>query len=570
MTAFWDRTLSRLKDRAASVFPWAMLLLVLVVGLPLFLSLPLWTDVVHYDICARRLFRGGAMYRDVIDNNLPGMIWAQTVIGALFGWRVQTLRIMDLGILTLAVVLLLKWIPERKRNASVRIWVATVLAVFYLFTPETCHCQRDCWMLLPSVVALRLRDRQLQLFANSAGGATLFRQALLEGLCWGAAFWIKPFVAVPALACWVVSVLARRRNRSGVWFDAAGLIAGGLIAGSLGLAWLAFTGSWHSFWEILLVWNREYASYVYFRMSRSDEIYYWLEYSLPWALVLVLTTATALTAIHHAVRGHGNASHKTASRALLGAFSLGYLVQAVFIQFPHSYVLAAAVFPAVVFVAGACPKQYPPCLRRIALLVFPALVLFITPGLIPSHLMQWPRCWSEGGTPELWDQLTLVAYAIDWQDLARVATFLRAEGLQDGELICLSGCTHPLPLMLNLEPCTRYNHVNQALHFFPNRTKQILSELAASRPRYVVSDLVDVGMMYNAAREGRAGQRPALPPCFPRHRFATIFPWYEPLVFRSGRYVVHRVTRPITKLWLYEWGWPKVVDPKHVPQRAPG
>ena len=217
----------------------------------------------------------------------------------------------------------------------------------------------DCWMLLPSVVALRLRDRQLQLFANSAGGATLFRQALLEGLCWGTAFWIKPFVAVPALACWVVSVLARRRNRSGVWFDAAGLIAGGLIAGSLGLAWLAFTGSWHSFWEILLVWNREYASYVYFRMSRSDEIYYWLEYSLPWALVLVLTTATALTAIHHAVRGHGNASHKTASRALLGAFSLGYLVQAVFIQFPPFLCPGGGRFPGGRVCRRSMPQAIP-------------------------------------------------------------------------------------------------------------------------------------------------------------------------------------------------------------------
>jgi hypothetical protein len=494
------------------------------------------------------------------------MIWAQTVVRALLGWRMEMLRVVDFGVITLVVMLLLHWVPTRNGSVSTRVWVVAALSAFYLFAPSIIHCQRDCWMLLPAVAGLRLRDRQLRLFAASAPGATIFRQAVLEGLCWGTAFWIKPFVAVPALACWVVGVLARRRNRSGVWLDAAGLIAGGLIAGGLGLAWLAFSGSWHSFWETLLVWDREYASYVYFRRSRSDSIYLWSLYSLPWVLVLILTTATAMTAIHRAVRGHGHASRKTASRALLGAFSLGSLVQAVFIQFPHPYVLAATVFPAVVFVAGASRTQYHPSLKRMSLMVFPVFVLFFTPGLYPDQLLLWPRCWNEGSTPELRDNLTMWGdYVVNWQDLARVAAFLRSEGVRDGELTCASGWTHALYQELGLEPSTRYTQVLQTLHYFPSRAEQVRSELEASPVRYVVSDLVNLRMTFREIHEAGPGKGLGLPPCFPRHRFATIFPWYEPLVFRSGRYVVHRVTRPITKLWLYEWGWAKAVDPKHIP-----
>ena len=559
--------------RISSLFPWAVLLLLLIAGLPLFICRQIWVDAIHYDLCARKLLHGGAMYRDIFDNNLPGMIWAQTVVRALLGWRMETLRMVDFGVITLVVVLLLHWVPTRNGSVSTRVWVVAALCAFYLFAPSVIHCQRDCWMLLPALAGLRLRNRQLRLFAASAPRAILFRQAALEGLCWGAAFWIKPFVAVPALACWVVGVLARRRNRSEVWLDAAGLITGGLITGGLGLAYLAFSGSWHSFWEILLVWNREYASYVYFRTSRSDAIYLWSLYSQPWVLVLILSTATALTAIHHALRGHGNASLKTASRALLGAFSLGLLVQAVFIQFPHAYVLAATVFPAVVFVAGASRTQYHPSLKRTSLMVFPVFVLVFTPGLYPGQLLLWPRCWNEGSTPKLRDDLNMCGdsdvNSVNWQDLASVAAFLRLEGVRDRELTCMGGWTHVLYKELGLEPSTRYPQVFQLFLCYPSRVEQVRSELEASPVRYVVSDLFFPRMTYREIQEASPGKGPGRPPCFPRNRFARISPWYkpgispwyEPVVFRSGQYIVHRVTRPITKQWLFEWGWAKVVDP---------
>ena len=37
--------------------------------------MPLFSDVIHYDLSARNLLRGGVHYRDVLDINLPGMVW---------------------------------------------------------------------------------------------------------------------------------------------------------------------------------------------------------------------------------------------------------------------------------------------------------------------------------------------------------------------------------------------------------------------------------------------------------------------------------------------------------------
>src|SRR5262249_36124668 len=44
----------------------------LVVGVPLFLRMPLWADSALYDTCAMTVLRGGVHYRDTFDTNLPG------------------------------------------------------------------------------------------------------------------------------------------------------------------------------------------------------------------------------------------------------------------------------------------------------------------------------------------------------------------------------------------------------------------------------------------------------------------------------------------------------------------
>jgi hypothetical protein len=549
-----ESTSSSADDRSSrALLAWIALLLALGLGLPLFLRMPLFFDTLHYDICARKVLRGGALYRDVFDNNLPGAIWAQVAVRAVFGWRSEVLRLADFSCMAVVVLMLLRWVPtEGGRGGAARVGAAAALAFYYLFAPEFCHCQRDGWMLLPAVAALCLRDRQLR-SASEASSTSILLLAVLEGLCWGTAFWIKPFVVVPALACWVVGTLALRRGWGPTLLDAGGLLIGGLLAGGLGLAWLAASGSWHSFWEILLGWNREYATVTYGRYPRHLALLLWAVLFFPWSLIHVPAVATALPAVARAVRGCGTVSRTSPSRALLAAFYLGWLVQATLIQRSWDYVMITTGFPAVALVAGAIQRKWKPSLQGRLLVTFTVVAVIVTPGLRPQRLALWPRCWREGSTPELRDGLALnrkSGGAADWQDLTRVADFLRAEGDADSKLICLSGCTHPLYLDLDLEPPTRFPQIGATIIYFPTRADEIHKELESSRSRYVVTDLAADVLTYEHALEDASGNPLALPPRFPPDLLRT-YPWCGTLVFRSGRYLVHRIsdsmsTGPIT------------------------
>jgi hypothetical protein len=526
--------------------------LVLALGLPLFLCMPLGSDVLSYDVCARKLLRGGVLYRDVADNNLPGIIWAQAAVRAVLGWRSEMLRLADFGFMALVALLLLRWVPAQGHCAAARIWTATALAAFYLFRPEGCHCQRDGWMLLPAVVALCLRDRQLRTPSTLAPGAAVFRWSVLEGACWGAAVWIKPFVAVPALTCWLVGARSARRGWGLTFLDAGGLLTGGLVVGGLGLAWLAASGAWPSFREMVFGWNGEYAATTYSEITHSRWLFIQAVLYLPWSLIHVAALAVALAAVARAVF-YRRAPDTEPSRALLGAFYLGWLAQAVFLQRPHDYVLLPTFFPAFVLVAGAIQTECRPAVAGAVLLPFVLFAATITPGLRPERLGLWLRCWQEGSSPGLRDRLQMCPRAFpgatDWQDLARVVAFLRAEGVGDGELTCLSGGTHPLFLELGVEPATRFHRIHTTVHFFPSHAEEIRAELAASRTRYVVSDLVEpTGLAYAQALEEVPGDPLALPPSFPPGLLGR-YPWREELVFRSGRYVIHRVRGPVTKFW---------------------
>jgi hypothetical protein len=213
--------------------------------------------------------------------------------------------------------------------------------------------------------------------------------------------------------------------------------------------------------------------------------------------------------------------------------------------------MQTTIFPAVVLLAGAIQAEWRLPLSFAFLLTFVQLAALLMPGLRLERLALWTRCCQKGSSPELRDRLSLTRWwpgSADWQDLARVADFLRAQSIADGELTCLSGCTHPLYLELGLEPSTRFHQVGATIIHFPAHAEQTRAELAASRSRYVVTDLAADILTFAQAREEVPGVPLALPPSFPPDLLG-LYPWSEPLVFRSGRYVVHHVRGPVTKSW---------------------
>jgi hypothetical protein len=542
--------------RTAEIAGWIVLATLLVVGLPLHVCMPPWLDVTLYDLAARNVLRGGVHYRDIYDNNLPGMVWLHMAIRLLFGYRSEVIRLADVAIVGTSIYLLTRWLAFLGISPWVRVWTAVVLVFFYFSTPESCHCQRDVWMLLPALVALMLRRRQTEeLVEPKLATSRLMKRAALEGLCWGIAVWIKPFVVVPALACWIGSAIlvGRAANQRGkrLAVDAAALLAGGLVAGGLGVAWLVESGAWGPFWHIYRHWNAEYYATHFSLDQRMAKfivqfpIWSWVHLVAPWIALLMIVRAIL----------QGRASTRAGrTQTLLASCYLGWAGQAVFLQHPHPYVAAPATLLAwtVVLAAVASLQERR---RRLALVCVLAGLLGMAavahPLLSPERLALWPRCWSEGSSPELRNRLkrTKDVHTPDWVALEKIARFLADQLIGDRELTCYSNGTHPLYLMLDVEPAVPIMHFDAWVAYYPGHLPQLRELIADSPQRYVVSDLVTVPAIRSDLKplNTMPSDLYELPPNFPQ-QWRWYFPWNEPVVFRAGRYVVHRVTQPVAPL----------------------
>ncbi len=313
---------------------------------------------------------------------------------------------------------------------------------------------RHVWMLLPALIGLDAAAAARGSRAAAAASTVLlvFGWAALEGLVWGAAVWIKPFVFAPGFACWMVGFLQVRQVRPGrgrlLAADAGGLLAGGLLAGALGLLWLWQSGSWPYFWDIFLGWNRDYAAFI-----NHVRVPLWIEFLvqyLPWSIVPVAAAYLAVKAVKREVVD----STPTAPRcALLAAFFLGWLFQALFLQLPHDYPIVPALIPGVALIAACWRPRKPAALLGLTawlcLIALTALVWSANFRL--DRIGRWAECCREGPTPRIQSLLTTRKdnpNCPDPEPLAAVAAYLRGQGVRDGEVTCISGCTHPLYLTL--------------------------------------------------------------------------------------------------------------------------
>ena len=179
----------------------------------------------------------------------------------------------------------------------------------------------------------------------------------------------------------------------------------------------------------------------------------------------------------------------------------------------------------------------------------------------------WPRAWIEGGSPELRDRLgqyTDIHCGTRWGELTAVAGYLRTVDppLGPGELNCWHDSTHPLYLMLDTDPATRYMHYGTAFGIADapapgerSKREQIADAVRASRQRYVVSDLVRATWDRDAPYKAESWRTGDPLPVWLSAAERRKFPWNQPVVFRSGRYVVHRIdrTKPLGTIRVPDW-----------------
>lgn len=559
---------------------WLCLGVLLLLGLPLFVCMPLWCDVTLYDVAAQNILDGGVHYRDVFDTNPPGAPWIHALVRSLAGRSSEAIRIFDLLVLTGIVLALVGWLRELGVTRAGCLWFTVGMALFYLFLPEASHCQRDTWMFFPSLLAVRLRCRRLARSEMSV--VSRVREAILEGCFWGLGIWIKPHVLVPALVVWLVSAATIAGEGAGgvrrLVMDTLCWILGGALVGALGIAWMLASGTWGPFWDVVVHWNPHYWEVV----KRETQPRYLLLFLFlpPWSLLHLVALPFALSDLiaarfwSRSRLGTAGEAQIGSSRAILAGLYLGWMAQALFLQLCHDYVHVPETILALAVITA---RRVPIGLLALVWLVVatfiwnigialaggssgweqlsrshPVLVRNLYPRwpLARKELLTlWPRCWTEGSTPQMRDRLAWLDECRIWCQLEEVADFLRSQGVKDGELVCWHDSTHPLYLMLRIKPAIRFMHVGTAMAIRERRDDIRQELLDAPDKKLVVSDLARVIWSPDAvAQEGEKG-RLDLPPGLSQKQRHT-FPFDQPIIFRSsdGRYLVHRIEKPIGRI----------------------
>jgi hypothetical protein len=522
-----------------------VLLAFLAATLPPSLCLPPTVDGCFFDVCARTLLRDDILYRDVFLHGPPGMVLARAAIRGFFGWRSETICCADLVIFSAAVCFLLWPGTGLAFGKAQRIWTAFLLYAFYFSTTAFCHNQPDIWMFLPAVIAFSLRQRRI--VSKSPAWSW---SALVEGVCWGVAFLLKPFVLFPALGCWLGALLYARRLQDARQLarDAVGMLAGGACVGLACASWLWQSGNWPFFWhDVLGPWNSEYFktwSPWRERLLPSFVTFWpWGLLHVPGLCLAVTSLVAALSPALRALQGFG------LPNPLLSGMYLGWFFQSNFIQRQFEYHLVPPLLMAIVVVMGVR------WLWQATVLAFVTWTVLYHPLLTRDRLALWPHCWQEGSSAVVRNGLNLNQndlHAPDWVALAEVASYLRKQGVGNGEVLCYSYSALPLYLELDIKPPTRFVLVFGTVEIFPSHRDEITRSIAEGPQRYVVSDSRLLGRTY--LRELGQRQRGPLPrpQDFPPGP-AQFFPWTEKIIAGAGQYWVHEFhpgtnPRPV-RLW---------------------
>ncbi len=549
-------------DQQLTVFTWisaVIFLLILILNVPLFIRMPLATDVVLYDLQAQTILNGGVMYQDIFETNLPGIVWVHMLVRPIVGMSSDAIRIVDLVIFSGSVILLVLWNRRNQLSVTGGIWLGIGLFSFYFALSEWCHFQRDTLILFPALVALWLRRKQIDRLINAHKAAsspsfyTVWGWAFLEGLLWATAFWIKPFVAVPALCVWIGSLFVVRQFRKLI-IDFSGLLLGGLLLGALGILWLWQNGAWPSFYETFTEWNPEY---VTARKAGWETVRFaqFLFRFFPWFLLHLIAIPLAFIAIKAYWKARSKSDQEsivepgTRDSLLLALMYLGWLFQSYAFQHLFDYVHPPSHLLAIAVIGGYLGSRFHNRALtwgwKSGMAFFLLMVIFTFPAFKPGRVMLWKTCLFNSSNAELKSQLALLVQ-VDWKDLDAVKQYLQKQNLKDGELLCFNTTLVYLYPELAVKPATRFVFFDSTLIFCPGHREDFYTAINASKQEYIVTDLIDSGFTREAALAISDDPKLITPRDYPVS-LKGAYPWSNPVVFRAGRYLVHKVKRPLGK-----------------------
>ena len=511
-------------DSGRASWIWCVLGLLLILLVPLVVRAPLTSDTVMFDLQAKTVSNGGVLYQNILEPNFPGVVWVHMMIRGIGGWSPTWMRIADLLIVLTSLLILFRLAAPESRCDSptptasliqrnhIRAAGTLTAVFFYLTRNEWCHCQRDCWMLLPVSAAIWLHCRRAETSERRRSLA-----GIAEGLCWGAAFWIKPHIAFGALPVFAVTLLQARDLKTGLR-DLFTIVSGGILAAVPGIIWLLANGSFTAFLDMQVHWNPEYLAAGAERRS-FQRIWHMIIRFHPWWLVHLAALPIAISQLRKAVRRRSviSPAESRAQRAasILSALYVGWLVQALLLQHAMDYIHVAPIILGIA-VLSSRGNFFESVSIRSAALAFAVLAIAAAPFLHAGRLTEWPECVA---SPRSWRQLETLSQGRfpDWQDVGQVVDFLRREQVRQGDVTCFTTHSIHIYAALQMMPSTRYVGVSTLLELFPRRADKIRNEVTSAGARFIVTDDDEVPPQDQA------------------------FPWDLPVVFRSGSIAVHAV-----------------------------
>lgn len=525
---------------------WIISSCVLLLNVPIFLCQHLTADTVMYDLQARSVFAGGVLYRDIIEPNLPGAVGIHLMVRSIAGWSSVAMRAFDLLTLLVSLSFLSQLIfrkdqPQRFQKTAL---LSFVVLFFYMGQSEWCHCQRDTWSLCPSLLATLIRRNRL--VQEASGAAPVWYQStLLEGFFWGLAFWIKPHVAVPALGVILISWFELRKPMEAVR-DLIGVVIGGAIAGAIGIGLLILNGAWEPFWVMQLEWNPEYVKVGRQNFTFERLLKLWGRL-LPWAWIHVGAAIISIGVLRQSKinREEVKQSQQNLGQRLLVGLYLGWMAQTLLLQHPFTYVQVPGIILAIAVVSTIKWSPRFVFAGRFIFVVFAAAVLPASPLTSPTRISQVGNCLRDGSTLAVRSKIQQQSYP-DWKEMQPVLEYLRSQNVQGEDVTVYTGTLIHVYQELDLKPTTRYVYVDVLGRIFKGRSGEIHDALAQAKHRFVVSGLLEAGVSREDV-DGEFDPQTLLPINFPQNALKQ-FPYTQPVIFRSGQYLVHRVENPIGEI----------------------
>jgi len=572
----FERALTGNRMHRHRIILWSVFLLLLVSQFPIFVQQTLTPDTVLYDIQARCVLNGGVLYRDVLEPNLPGIVWIHAVVRSVIGWSSPALHLFDLCVVLSIGLLLGRFAASAAAGQRQQhiIQAATLLGMmtFYLGTSEWCHCQRDTWLLLPCLLALMTRIsvlRGMEDARSPIAGISVrqFASAMLEGIFWAVGFWLKPFVAIPALAVLVVSLRFSPNVR--LWsMQTLAVLCGGVLTGAVGVVWMIQSGCWPHFLDMVSNWNGDYFQASRSRWTWDRFVSHAIRFQ-PWILLHIPAMVASVRTLWMR-RSSASVSRITdddIAGNLLAALYLGWLAQAFFLQQLFDYIHVPGILLALTInIKSACPSPAsggrqpsdtltPPAISNISTaqrnLTYAATIVFACLVIGVSPIFRWHRqclwlpcvraCLGTLLSPESRDRIAQIPFP-RWSELQPMLDYARQIGIADKTLMAYNGNLIHLYPELGFQPATRFVYLDVLARSFPDQRDLMISAIKHSAVRYVMSDLREDGW------EDDIPDGLLLPPSVAEHQAGLFFPYNQTPLFRSGGYVLFRIDQPVARL----------------------